>query len=84
MNAVLAIISDGGQVIVDIDREVGRNKLISCLIHNIILNPSIAASANPFCRSSWPWGMLAGQNHAAGGANGSIMVGMYVSACFTS
>jgi hypothetical protein len=28
--------------------------------------------------------MLAGQNHAAGGANGSIMVGMYVSVCFAS
>ena len=84
MNAILAIISDGGQGIVDIDREVGRNKLITCLIQDIILNPLMAASANPFCRGSRGWGMLARQNHAAGGANGSIMVGMYVSVCFAS
>jgi hypothetical protein len=52
MNAVLAIISDGGQGIADIDREVGRNKLITRLIHDIILNPWMAASANPFHRGS--------------------------------
>ena len=84
MNAVLAIISNGGQGIADIDREVGRNKLITRLIHDIILNPWMAASANPFHRGSQRWGMLAGQNHAAGGANGSIMVGMYVSVFFAS
>ena len=75
MNAVLAIIADSGQGIVDIDREVGRNKLITRLIHDIILNPLMAALANPFRRGSQGWGMLDGQNHAAGGANGSIMVG---------
>ncbi len=83
-DAVLTIISDGGQGIVDIDTEVGKNKLITRLIHNIILNPLMAASANPFRRGSRGWGMLAGQNHAAGGANGSIIVGMYVSVCFAS
>ena len=84
MNAVLTIIADGGQGIVDIDREVERNKFITCLIHDIILNPLMAASANPFRRSSRGWGMLARQNHAAGGANSFIMVGMYVSVCFAS
>jgi hypothetical protein len=36
MNAVLAIIVNGGQGIVDIDRELGRNKFITPLIHDII------------------------------------------------
>jgi hypothetical protein len=84
MNAVLAIIANGGQGIVDIDREVGRNKFITRLIHDIILNPSMVASANPFRRGSRGWGMLARQNHAAGGANGFIVVGMSVSVCFAS
>ncbi len=84
MNAVSTIISDCGQGIVDFDREVGRNKLITRLIHDIILNPSMAALANPFHRGSWGWGMLTGQNHATGGAKGSIMAGMYVSVCFAS
>ena len=47
MDAIVATIVDGGQVIVDIDREVGRNKLISQLIYNFI-----AASYNPYCRDS--------------------------------
>jgi hypothetical protein len=84
MNAVLAIIADGGQGIVDIDREVGRNEFITRLIHDIILNHSMAALANPFRRGSRGWGMLARQNHGTGGENGSIMVGMYVSVCFAS
>ena len=79
-----SITADGGQGFVDIDREVGRNKLITRSIHDIILDPSMAALANPFRRGSQGWGMLAGQNHAAGGANGSIMMGMYVSVCFSS
>jgi hypothetical protein len=84
INAIFAIIANGRQGIVDIDREVGRNKLITCLIHDIILNPSMAASANPFRGGSRGWSMLSRQNHAAGGANGSIMVGMYVFVCFAS
>ena len=42
------------------------------------------ASSNPFPVGSRGWGMLDRQNHAAGGANGSIMVGMFVCLCFTS
>ncbi len=84
MHAVLDIIVEGGNGIVDIDREVGRNKFITCLIHDIILNPSMLALANPFHRGSQGWGMLRQQNHAARGANGSIMVGMYVSVYFAS
>jgi len=37
------------------------------------------ASSNPFCIGSQGWGTLVHQNHAAGGENGSIMVGMFVS-----
>jgi hypothetical protein len=33
MDAVLATIANGEQAIVDIDREAGRDKLISCLIY---------------------------------------------------
>ena len=42
------------------------------------------ASSNPFCIGSWGWGTLVRQNHAAGGENGSIMVGMFVSLCLAS
>ena len=42
----------------------------------------MATSANPFCRGSRGWGMLVQQNHAAGRANGSIMVVVFVSCVF--
>jgi hypothetical protein len=42
------------------------------------------ASSNPFPVGSRGWGMLDRHNHAAGGANGSIMVGMFVCLCLTS
>jgi hypothetical protein len=38
------------------NRETGRNKLTSHLLYHIILNPSTAASANPFRRGSRGWG----------------------------
>jgi len=47
MNAVLAIIADGGQAIVLIYREAGRNKFISYSLNSFTLNPSPAASSNP-------------------------------------
>jgi hypothetical protein len=48
MGAILATIADDGeQAIVDIDREAGRNKLISCLIHTLIINLLTAALPNP-------------------------------------
>ena len=84
MNAVLAIIANGGRAIVVIYREGSRNKLISHLLYNFILNPSMAASSNPFRRGSRGWGMLVHQNHGAGGGNGSIMVGMFVCLCLAS
>jgi len=44
----------------------------------------MTASSNPFCIGSQGWCTLDHQNHAAGGGNGSIMVGMFVSLCLAS
>jgi hypothetical protein len=44
----------------------------------------MATSANPFLRGSQGWGMLSQQNHAAGGANGSTMVVVFVCLCLGS
>ena len=44
----------------------------------------MVASSNPFCVGSRRWCMLVHQNHAAGGGNGSIMVGMFVCWCLAS
>jgi hypothetical protein len=82
MDAMLATIVDGEQVIVGIDREASRNKLISCLIFTFMLNPLTAAMSNPFRRGSWGWGVFYHRNHAAGEAKGSIMVGMFVCCVF--
>jgi hypothetical protein len=83
MDAILATIVDGGWAIVLIYREASRNKLISPLIYNSILNHLKATLPNPFRRGAWGWGMLGQQNHAAGGENGSIMVGMFVTCVFS-
>ena len=42
------------------------------------------ASPNPLRRSSWGCGTFIHRNHAAGGGNGSIMVGMFVCLCLAS
>jgi hypothetical protein len=70
MDAILATIADGGQAIVHIDREANRNKLITCLIYNLILNPSKETLSNPFCRGSEGCNMFIHQNHAPGVENG--------------
>ena len=45
----------------------------------------MVASFNPFVkRGSRECGMFVHQNHAAGGGNGSIMVGMVVCLCLAS
>ena len=83
MDAILATIVDGGRAIVLIYREVGRNKLISPLICNLILNHLKATLPNPFRRGARGWGTLGRQNHVAGGENDSIMVGIFVSCVFS-
>jgi hypothetical protein len=45
---------------------------------------NVAALPNPLCVGSRGWGMLGQQNHATGGGNGSIMVGMFVCLCLAS
>ncbi len=57
MDAVLATIANREQVIVDIDRESGRNELNSHLSYTLILNPLTVASSNLFHRGSQGWGV---------------------------
>jgi hypothetical protein len=83
MEAILATIVGGGRAIVLIYREAGRNTLISPLICNLILNHLKATLPNPFRRGARGWGTLGQQNHAAGGENDSIMVGIFVSCVFS-
>ncbi len=73
IDANLATIANGGQMIVDID---------SHIIYYLILNSLKAASAKPFCRASRGWGMFLHKNHATREAKGSIMVGMLVCCVF--
>jgi hypothetical protein len=82
IDAILATIANSRQAIVDINREASRNKFISSLIYYLILNPSKAALAKPFCRGSWGWEMFLHKKHAAGEANSSIMVGIFVCCLF--
>ena len=51
-------------------------------MYNLILNHLKVTLPNPFRRGAHGWGTLGQQNHATGGANGSIMVGMFVSCVF--
>ena len=53
MNAVLAIIADGGRAIVVIYREAVEINYFFHLLYNFILNPLMAASSNPLQRG---WG----------------------------
>ncbi len=82
MDAILATVANCGWGIVDTNREASTNKLISHLIYNLILNCSMAALANHFRRDSRGWGILCHKTHAAGAANGFIMVGMFVRCVF--
>jgi hypothetical protein len=80
MDAIMATVVDRGQAqaVIDINIEAGRNIIISHLLYNFILKPSMTASSNPFQRGSRGWCVFIHRNHAAGEANGSIMVGMFV------
>jgi hypothetical protein len=82
MDAFLAIIADGRRAIILIFREAGRNKFISYSLYKFIRNPLKAATSNPLRRGSRGLGLFLQQNHAAGGANGSITVVVFVSCVF--
>ena len=86
MDAIVATVVDGGQVIFDIDIEACRTKLFFHLLNNFILNPSTVASSNPFRRGSqgWGWGVLIHGNHAARQENGSSWWGCLYDVCFAS
>jgi hypothetical protein len=51
MDAILATIADRRRAIVDIDREAGRNNLITVLFYYFILNPLTAALDDPFAEA---------------------------------
>ncbi len=61
-----------------------RNKSISQLFYNFIINPSTAASSNPFWRGSWGWGVFIYGNHAARQENGSSWLGCLCDVYFAS
>jgi hypothetical protein len=71
MDAILATIANWGRAIVHINREASRNKLITCLIYNSILNPLKETLPYPFRRGSRGAVFFVHQNHAAGVENGS-------------
>ena len=80
MNAVLAFIANGGRAIVVIYREKVEIQYFLILFID---------SAKTLRRRPWPtpsagygWGTLGQQNHAAGGANGSTVVVVFVSCVF--
>jgi hypothetical protein len=60
------------------------NKLISHLLYNFIMNPSMAASSNPFRRGSRGWGVFIHGNHAARWENGSSWWGCLCDVCFAN
>jgi hypothetical protein len=82
MDAILATNANKEQAIVGIDREASKYKSILLLIFTLILNLLTAALSNPFCRGSRGRGVFRHRNHAAGEANGSIMVGIFVCCVF--
>jgi len=80
----LAIIANHGRAIIVIIRQVVEINYFSFSLLILLKKPSTIASSNPFRVGSRGWCMLVHQNHAAGGENGSIMVGMFVSLCLAS
>jgi len=79
MNAILAIIANGRRAIIVIDREGAE--IIFFLLYLIDSTKTLQC---PFRVGSRGWCMLVHQNHATGGENSSIMVGMFVSFCLAS
>ena len=77
MNAVLAIIANGGRAIVVI--YTLREEINYFLLYFIDSDKT-----NPLQRGSRGWGMFLHQNHGAGGGNGPVMVGMFVCLCLAS
>jgi len=85
MNAVLAIIVDGGRAIVVIYREGVEINYFSFILL-ILLKPFNGGpvQVQPLARRLPGCSMFVHKNHAAGAENGSIMVGMFVFLCLAS
>jgi hypothetical protein len=84
MDAVLAIMANGGRAIIFIFRDADRNKLISYSLYKFILNPSTSATSNPLQRGSRGWGVFIYGNHAARRENGTSWWGCLCDVCFAS
>ena len=61
-----------------------RNNFFSPLLYNFILNPSMAASSNPFRRGFRGWCVFIYGNHATRWENGSSWWGYLCDVCFIS
>ncbi len=83
INAVLAIIADGGRAIVVIYTE-GEEINYFLLILLILIKPFDGGLVKPLAKRPQRWGMILNQNHGTGGGNGSVMVGMFVCLCLAS
>jgi hypothetical protein len=84
INAVLAIIADGGRAIVVIYTE--GEEINYCHLYFIDSTKTLWQRPRPTPCEEAPgrWGMFLHQNHGAGGGNGSIMVGMFVCLCLAN
>jgi hypothetical protein len=83
INAVLAIIADGGRAIVVIDEGVEIHYFLLCLL--ILLKPFGGGLIQHLAkRLPGGCGIFIHQNQASGGENGSIMVGMLLCLCLAS
>ncbi len=86
INAVLAIIAGGGRAIVVIYKEGAEINYF--LLYFIDSDKTLRRRPHPTSCEQGPGGagcgMFVHKNHAAGGENGSIMVGMYVFLCLAS
>jgi hypothetical protein len=84
MDAVWAIMANGGRAIIFIFRDADRNKLISYSLYKFIQNPSTSATSNPLRRGSRGWGVFIYGNHAARRENGTSWWGCLCDVCFAS
>jgi hypothetical protein len=79
LDAILTTVANGRRLIVDIDREATRNKVIYHLLYHIYTEHFQVSLGQPLPQRLSGVGYAPPANYVAGGANGSIMVGMIVS-----
>jgi hypothetical protein len=84
MNAILAIIANGGRAIIVIDREGLEINYFLLEYIDSTKNPLTTASSNPFRIGSRGVMYARPSKPCRWRGNGSIMVGMFVSLCLAS